>query len=663
MSKIQDMIEKISKSPKLIEKLRNTQSIEELYEICKKVDFNITPEEIEKGLQKLIAKTISNGPVEICDGELEMIAGGRMDFNKFKASAVTALVILGGMSATPALTQVSAHAAPITNASVEIKEKTQDALNLEFLSAVSAKNLEKCEELLKRGANINIKNKEGETPLMCASSMLDIPMINLLLKNGADPNLQDKNEKTALTRCIHKLEENASNTNTEEKSFTAMKLFLRRSGRNRCSAQNSRAALLEAFFKDRYDLAELLMEYSCMGIEKKGLLFDIFKSFPSSKGLKAIEFLLRKGFSFYINDKDGQGKTLLMCAVDDKKFDYIDLLLKYYADVNIQDNQGQTPLMSAVSQNNIEIAKTLSNKGAKINLKDNKGASAYTRAVVGENSKMKRFLLSRGAFTDKDNMVLIALDVILHRASSRLKLEKPELLAIGLWATSQSKDANMVKQLMFFDVDINVPDKFGKNALIYAIESPNACKEEIAEFLIDKGINLNAKDNEGKTPLMYAVENSPEIAELLLKKGADVNAKDNEGQTALMHCFKKNQFNKIEALVKNGANINLQNNEGWTALMYASICYTDNKDALLRSFKFLLDNGAKIDMENNMGQTALYQAASYMNEEIVEELLNRGAKVNIKDKAGVSIFDLNKGGRIKKVLEAAAKNQGVKIRK
>ncbi len=116
MSKTQDMLKNISKNPRFIKKIQNTQSIEELFKFCK---------EIEEGLRKLIAKTNSNNIVEISDDELEIIAGGRMDFNKFKASAVTALMILGGISATTGLTQVFVHAAPMAATSAEVNEKNK----------------------------------------------------------------------------------------------------------------------------------------------------------------------------------------------------------------------------------------------------------------------------------------------------------------------------------------------------------------------------------------------------------------------------------------------------------------------------------------------------------------------------------------------------------
>jgi len=52
--------------------------------------------------------------------------------------------------------------------------------------------------LLKHGADPNIKNKRGETPLIKASIVDDLILAELLLSNGADPNSQDSNGATAL---------------------------------------------------------------------------------------------------------------------------------------------------------------------------------------------------------------------------------------------------------------------------------------------------------------------------------------------------------------------------------------------------------------------------------------------------------------------------------
>ena len=53
-------------------------------------------------------------------------------------------------------------------------------------------------DLLRRGAQVNVKNMEGNTPLIIASGRRDLSVISALLDNGADVNAQNKNGWSSL---------------------------------------------------------------------------------------------------------------------------------------------------------------------------------------------------------------------------------------------------------------------------------------------------------------------------------------------------------------------------------------------------------------------------------------------------------------------------------
>ena len=51
---------------------------------------------------------------------------------------------------------------------------------------------------------------------------------------------------------------------------------------------------------------------------------------------------------------------------------------------------------------------------------------------------------------------------------------------------------------------------------------------EIAQLLIDKGVNINAKNSSNENSLYYAtINNSKEVIRLLISKGIDINIKFN----------------------------------------------------------------------------------------------------------------------------------------
>jgi len=96
---------------------------------------------------------------------------------------------------------------------------------------------------------------------------------------------------------------------------------------------------------------------------------------------------------------------------------------------------------------------------------------------------------------------------------------------------------------------------------------------EIIQILLDHDADINIQDRSGWTALMYATwnESYPEIGiyiKKLLKAGADPNIQDKfNNWTALMNlAIWSGDTDLMETLVEAGADINAKNNDGQTAL-------------------------------------------------------------------------------------------------
>ncbi len=88
--------EKLYKNKELRSKLLNeTSNLEGLYEICAKADSNLTPSEFEKFVSDFYQKAVDH-PQEVADGQLSLIAGGRMGDRSIDKKIAS--IILGGLA-------------------------------------------------------------------------------------------------------------------------------------------------------------------------------------------------------------------------------------------------------------------------------------------------------------------------------------------------------------------------------------------------------------------------------------------------------------------------------------------------------------------------------------------------------------------------------------
>ena len=82
----------------------------------------------------------------------------------------------------------------------------------------------------------------------------------------------------------------------------------------------------------------------------------------------------------------------------------------------------------------------------------------------------------------------------------------------------------LVELLFDLRVEVKPKDKYGKNALFYALE-PQAENVDLISLLVDKGADVNSEIADKMTPLIKAVEKGfLQIAKILLQKDAYVNA-------------------------------------------------------------------------------------------------------------------------------------------
>lgn len=176
----------------------------------------------------------------------------------------------------------------------------------------------------------------------------------------------------------------------------------------------------------------------------------------------------------------------------------------------------------------------------------------------------------------------------------------------------QSRVEEFIKQ----GIDINTRNYIGQTPLMISIQYGHT---GIALFLLkQKNIDIHAKTYvQQKTALMYAAAKGYSgIVITLLSKGARVDDVDADGRTPLMYAVKYKYFSTVQA-IKNHLQktVNNQDKQGKAALMYLQKI---------------------VNMQDKQGKTALMLAleAQVINKYIVQQLIDSGANLNLKDCRG-----------------------------
>jgi len=201
----------------------------------------------------------------------------------------------------------------------------------------------------------------------------------------------------------------------------------------------------------------------------------------------------------------------------------------------------------------------------------------------------------------------------------------------------------------------------------------------------NRHINLEVADEEQMTPLLWCtLQGNHRVVELLLQHGANSNAVNNNKRSALIFAAKNGYTKIVKSLLATGALRNLKDIDGYSAADWANragyykivimigerpdniipfnkadvresyllIKRVVTKKVSLGFFKEHWKYGALIDEPVNKGRTILIIAAQNGRMDLLNTVLNMGAKPDIASKRGITALMAAAGSGHLKAAEA-----------
>ncbi|NVO11955.1 MAG: ankyrin repeat domain-containing protein [Bacteroidales bacterium] len=335
-----------------------------------------------------------------------------------------------------------------------------------LLVATQFNNLELVKILCKAGANPNLASYDGVTPLMYANSMQYSEVARILFRNGAHVNYYSIEGSLYLLPSPDEL----LVINSDSGKYESVNYLLEHGANPNYSNEEGVNALMYASDNGSYKIAKLLIEKGAdVNIKPNDGNTALFAAVRSNNDSIA-ELLIQNNAKINIQNKNSLYPLHYAAGLGYPVM--TDLLLYYGAEPNVIDSDGNTPLMTSVYAGTYSVTETLINSGADLNIPDIYGNTPLMVASQFNDTALIRTLYTAGANLDKVNSRKVnALSVAIKNNSiDAFKM----LVKLG----TKTNDSTLTKNLYQ--------------------QSVEASDYDISKFLRDKGLSTKLKPNIGR---------------------------------------------------------------------------------------------------------------------------------------------------------------------
>ncbi len=523
---------------------------------------------------------------------------------------------------------LGAHVLFYANSGADINAEDMQS-NTPLTLALHKPTIEMIQTLVTK-QNVNSKDSSGNTPLHTAI-LHDAPFeyIQYIVNTGADVNARNKDGDSVLYLATQKNMKNAGELlidkgadifATNMQNYSPLRLALEEGGSVQDWIITSRTMNMTDGSGNTplHYASEWKLDEAVLGLIEKGAkinatnangetaLFSAVKADSPS----TINVLAQNGIVTDARDnltRDHLGNTPLHSAGRWNALNAAQTLLAFGMDVNAQNLSGKTPLSDCCRSGKTEMAQLLIANGADVNATDVTGRSILLDAVQAHNENMVALLLKKGANPQIQDM------------SGRNAYHEAALNSnIAIITMLRNAGGNPLSRDRYGETPFSLALRTGDEALIRTI----------------LGSNTMIVDSDGNTPVHIAVARNADakMITMLLNMGYPANQRNGKGITPLYQAVTTNQRTLVGVLLERGADPFVATTEGDSALLNA--IKKKNTSVLDMIVKYC---GTKADMQ---GDTIMHYAARAADADTITHLLSLNIERKTKNLSGETPADM-----------------------